>query len=816
VTLPHYPVSDRRDDILSLVTEPGVAILEAPTGSGKSTLVPLFLLNSPDFAGYIYLLQPRRAAARSIHQRIDQLLGGTRAVASNSVASPGLLTRDDRIEPKNCRITVMTEGVFVRLLIDQPELPGVSLVIFDEFHERSLDVDLGLVLSLDSFAALRPDLRVLLMSATLDSVVLPGIADSKPPRRLQVPGRLFPLDIRHQLPRPQEDVASQVVRAVGGLLLSELSHGLVFLPGEPEIHRVRSRLIAALPTTSADGRQVLVLPLFSRLPLEEQAKALGPPEVGTVRIVLATNMAETSLTIPDTRWVVDSGLVRKVEFDPARGLNRRITVRVSAASAAQRAGRAGRTGPGIVVRLWPEVEILEPAEKPEILTTDLSSLVLGLAAWGNSDSDVYLWPTPPPPERFDQAKKSLQEIGALDFQGQLTVIGKQVYLLPVEPLLAYAILQAPASLRESMVRVVALLEEGDPFPPTIAKEVGANLEFRLGYPLGRNMEREVARLSRALRNVPSGQGRSRSLAEHWVTCFPRLVARRVTPIGLIPAHYQVADGRTMDIRSGDRAYAPEWIAITDAEQRGTRGQILLALEFDDRTLQILLNEREEVRESLEMEGRSIFARRSRYLGQILLNQSPLSLKDLKSPSQKLATVLQSLGPQWVSPSKELTALLGRLEFLAEWAGWPGISLASIIDSAPQWLAGFLPTKLDSQVLDTLPWVQIVQNQIPWELRSQIDRLTPTKFDLPSGQTIKLEYRDTKCILALKVQQAFGLTQTPRVAGQPVEVHLLSPAGWPIQITQDLESFWRTTYPQVRKELRGRYPKHKWPEDPVSS
>ncbi|MDZ7794839.1 MAG: ATP-dependent helicase HrpB [Spirochaetia bacterium] len=833
VQLPSYPVLSLRPAIQQELKAQRIPVIEAPPGSGKSTLVPFFLLDAEWRQGRtILLLQPRRPAVRALAARLNELGGGQTRI--------GYVTRYERSVPKNSDIIVMTEGIFTRRLLEDPEAQDTAAVILDEFHERSLATDLAYVLARQCRDLFRPDLRLLVMSATLNTKQF----SADPFTVLQAEGSLHPLTVHYH---PEQHGAEECRRWIS----ENQGSILFFLPGEAEIRRAAEALRASqLP------EEVEVHPLYGRLSPQEQSQAIAPPKAGRRKIVIATNIAETSLTIEGIRCVIDSGLRRRSSWNPDTGLSRLQTVRISAASATQRAGRAGRLGPGTVIRLWESYERLDEFDPPEIKQADLSGLFLTLAVWGDTQGSSCPWPDPPEAERRTEALELLRELAAIDEKGVPTAKGAAMARMPVAPRLASMLTEAAAASHSSgsptyssvqtAALTAAILEHGDPLRPELRDTFGADLALRvelleqargaLPPELSRRPAERVLQEAERLEYLAAGHARNSGAADTkgpanspgWLLlgAYPDRIARRTEQ-----GRYRLASGPEARLIEGKRGFAPEWI-VAGALHRGQReGLIYLAAALSQAEVQAFITEHAREQEQLSIDENGLLrARRLKILGEgtepaggLQVSSTPIAPADLSSPREAFLELLKQeiLNKEGLSRlpwSRGAQELRRRIAFLREVQGelWPDVGDEALGDGLEEWLEPFLPRRLKQNSLKELPLAQALRSLLPWQLQRKIDQLAPEQLTLPSGTSRRLRYEGGRCILAARIQQLFGLPVTPRVAGVPVEIELLSPAGRPVQVTRDLHSFWRQTYPEVRKELRGRYPKHYWPEDPLSA
>ncbi|MBX6363711.1 MAG: ATP-dependent helicase HrpB [Gemmatimonadetes bacterium] len=821
------------------------AVLEAPPGAGKTTRVPLALLDEPWLAGRrIVMLEPRRLAARAAARHMASLLGQR---VGDTV---GYRVRMDTRVSAATRIEVVTEGVLTRMLQDDPALEGVGLVIFDEFHERSLHADLGLALALESRDVLRPELRLLVMSATLDGAPVARLLGGAPV--VTSAGRSWPVETHYLARRREGPLEPAVARAVLRALERHDGDVLVFLPGAAEIRRTAERLRAAvLPPGTR------VLPLHGNLPAEEQDRALAPSRPGERKVVLATSIAETSLTIEGVRVVVDAGLMRVPRFSPRTGMTSLETVAVTRASADQRRGRAGRLGPGVAYRLWTEAEdrqLLAHGE-PEILAADLAPLALELAAWGAAPEELR-WLDPPPAAAFAQARELLRELGALGPDGAITPHGRRMAALPTHPRLAHMLLVGnEIGLGGLAAELAALLGErdilrGDDSPPEA--DVRLRLEALRGAEArpsrsgaGRAAERAgrpAADPDASFRGFVVDRGareRARAEAREWrrrLRVPPGDVAS--DEAGLLLAHaypdrvgqrrpgqrgrFLLRNGRGASLPESEPLAAEEWIVAAQLEGRGRESRIFLAAPVTLEALEQSFAEQIEEEDVVAWDDGAdgVRARRRRRLGALVLREAPLPDPD---PERVRAAVLERLAREGVDAlpwSDEAVRLRRRLAFLRRLdASWPDVSTEALAATLPEWLGPYLDGVRGRADLARLDLARVLEARLSWEQRRRLDEWAPTHIEVPSGSRIAVDYSDPAApVLAVRLQEVFGLMETPRIGGGrvPLTLHLLSPAHRPVQVTRDLASFWRSGYFEVRKDLKGRYPKHYWPDDPLTA
>ncbi len=779
------------------------AVLSAPPGAGKTTLVPLHLLGQAwRDDGKIILLEPRRLAARAAAGRMASLLG------EQVGETVGYRMRlDNRISTKT-RIEVVTEGVFARMILDDPELSGVSTVIFDEFHERSLDADFGLALALDVQSALREDLRILVMSATLDIERVAALLNHPPV--IESTGRSFPIDIRYQDRPGGERIEDAMVRAIAGFHASESGSILAFLPGQAEITRTAERLEGRF------GAETLIAPLYGNLSQKEQDAAIRPAAPGTRKIVLATSIAETSITIDGVRIVIDSGLQRLPVFEASTGITRLETVRVSRASADQRAGRAGRTEPGIAIRLWHQGQTaaLPAFTPPQILSSDLSGLVLDLAHWGVQDTKSLAFVDQPPETTIKEARALLAQLGALDKDGALTARGKVMRDLALPPRLAAMVVSAGESghARDAALISVLLTEQG-------LGGTSIDLEERLRRFKGEKGERAEAsrrlagRLSEGFNKVSSAEpvlaGR---LLLH---AFPDRIALQRGARG----RYVMANGRGAELAETERLAGSQMLVIADLTGRAAQGRILAAADVSRADIEAELpgEIRTDDQTFFDRQSRQVRARRATRLGAIVFEEAPLPRPSGEAVVRALAQGLQELGLDQLPFSKEALQLRERIGFLHRTIGepWPDMSDEALLDRMEDW---FIPFQMDARGLSDISASGLsngLMALVPHDLQRDLAWLAPTHFEAPTGQRHPIQYDGEEPTLTIRVQELLGLKQHPAVAGGrlPLLLELTSPAHRPIQTTRDLPGFWAGSWKDVRADMRGRYPRHPWPEKP---
>jgi ATP-dependent helicase HrpB len=806
----------------SLAAQPRL-VLEAPPGAGKTTQVPLALLAAPWLEGRkIVMLEPRRVAARSaagfMARQLGEEVGGT----------VGYRIRFENKVSARTRIEVVTEGILTRMIQDDPLLEGIGALLFDEFHERHLSADLGLALALDVQAQLREDLRIVVMSATLDGERLARFLDAP---RLSSEGRSFPVEVSHFPARRDESLEAQARRAVEQALAQHPGDVLVFLPGQREIARVGTALDAA--SLPAD---VEVQALHGELPVEQQSRVLQPAPDGRRRVVLATNVAESSVTLPGVRVVIDSGLAREPRFDPVSGFSRLDAVPISQASADQRAGRAGRVAPGVAWRLWPQSQRLEAQRRPEMAQVELAGLALELAAWG---SDELRFVDPPPPGALASARELLQRLGALE-GGSITAAGRKMLELGTHPRLAAMLLAARGAREQALAAdLAALLEARDPLrsrSDALAERWRALAAFRGGRMPADASRSALAAIDAAARqwrrrlrceSTPPAEIEAHELGDLLAHAFPdRIAARHPAD----PLRYQLANGRMARLFEDSALRGEPWLVATELrfEPRGD-ALLLRAAPVDEARLRADFSDRfvEEEGAVWDAERRALVARRESRFDRIVLDSRPAGRVDPEQAAQALTNAVRELGLEALPWTEGLRQWQARVACLRGWMpelGLPDLTDEALLASVDAWLRPAFAGKTRLDALSEQELGEALRSPLDWNLRQQVDRLAPVRITVPSGMDRPIEYAlepdgtPRPPVLAVKLQELFGLADTPRIADGrvPLLLHLLSPGGKPLQVTGDLRSFWDNTYPEVRKEMKGRYPKHPWPDDPWSA
>ena len=829
MALPIEPILPAIRDALG---ERGCVVVQAPPGAGKTTMVPLALLDAPWLTGQsIVMLEPRRVATRAAAWRLAELRG------EEIGETIGYRMRGERRVGRATRVEVVTEGVLTRRLQRDPTLDGVGILIFDEFHERSLDADLGLALALRTRAMLRDDLRIVVMSATLDGESVARLLGDAPIVTSQ--GRTYAVETRYVEPRREPCIEGAVTNAVVDALRRNDGDVLVFLPGAGEIRRVEASLAERV------DRSVIVAPLYGMLERDAQDRALFPDRGGRRKVVLSTSIAETSLTIEGIRIVVDSGLSRAPRFSPRTGMTRLETVRVSKSSADQRRGRAGRTAPGVCYRLWAEHETTHLLEQspPEILHADLSPLALDLAVAGVTDPSELAWLDTPPAAAFAQARELLAELEAIDASGVATAHGRAMGELAVHPRLAHMLIRATElGAAKIACDIAALLSERD----VVRFQEGSSdsdLARRLDLMRGsrdasadvdrdalRRARTESDRLAERLESVsvtgrppvhpstrPPDPGALIALA------YPDRVAKRRSATGPgTRARFVLRNGRGAEVRESDSLAASPFIVVAQLDDRKPEAQIFLAAAVDEDDVRRLFGDQIVTDESVDLDDSTgaVAARRVERLGAIVLRESSLAAPSEESARAALLRAIRRRGVSGLPWSDAATRLRQRMSFVAfHDREWPDVSDDALTARLDEWLAPSLAGVRRLSALQQVDLSEALSSLLDWRRRRALDNLAPSHVVVPTGSRIPIDYSDPAAPkVAVRLQEVFGLTESPRVLDGrvPVTMQLLSPAHRPVQTTRDLAGFWRTSYFDVRKDLRGRYPRHEWPEDPLTA
>jgi ATP-dependent helicase HrpB len=803
------PIDAALPDLTAALRANTAAVLVAPPGAGKTTRVPLVLAREDwaQKARRILVLEPRRLAARAAADRMAQTLGER---VGDTV---GLRVRFGSKISSRTRIEIITEGVFTRLILDDPMLDGVSAVIFDEFHERSLDADLGLALARDVQQGLREDLRILVMSATIDGARIAKLLGDAPV--IASEGRAFPVETRyagHDARPIEPQVADTIMRA----MRADTGSLLAFLPGAAEIRRTKT-LLESRTEPSTD-----VVALYGALTGDEQDRAIAPAPPGRRKVVLATSIAETSITIEGVRIVVDSGLARVPRYEPDVGVTRLETLRVSRAAADQRRGRAGRIEPGVCYRLWdePQTAALEPFARPEILAADLSSFALDLAAWGGGPEQLAFL-DPPPRAALTEAKALLRELGVIDGDRRITAEGKLLRRLPLPPRLARMVVDAGT--------------EGDALPAAeIATLIGerglggddVDLRERLNAlrrdrsPRSRDARAMAQRWAEVASATSPQGGGELSVGTLLALAYPERIAKNR---GAGSGAFLLVNGRGANIDPASSLAREPFLAVAELAGTAAQGRILSAAPIALAEIEQRFSDRIEAREEIAFDAASasLRGRRSRRLGAIALSDQPTPVAADDDTAQKLTAGIASLGMHRLPWTKSLQQWRDRVMFLrtSEGEDWPDLSDTALAQSVNAWLAPALAAKTTLGDITADELNTAVRALLPWPLQRRLETEAPTHFAAPTGSQVPIDYEaEGGPKIAIRVQELFGLDRHPTIAGGkvPLLIELLSPAHRPVQMTRDLPGFWRGSYAAVRAEMRGRYPKHPWPDDPIAA
>jgi ATP-dependent helicase HrpB len=813
------PIDAVLDDLARTLGGHNAAVLVAPPGAGKTTRVPLALLDEPWTKGKkIIVLEPRRIAARASADRMAKTLG------ERAGETVGYRVRFGSKISRATRIEVVTEGIFSRQILDDPELHGVAAVLFDEFHERSLDADMGLALARDAQTGLREDLRILVMSATLDGARVARLLGDAPV--VESEGRAFPVETRYLGRKPDVPLERQMADSIAQALRADAGSVLAFLPGAAEIRRTQNFLEERVRDASTE-----IVPLFGALDAAVQDRAITPAPKGTRKVVLATSIAETSLTIEGVRIVVDSGLSRVPRYEPDIALTRLETVRASRAAVDQRRGRAGRTEPGVCYRLWdePQTASLAAYTQPEILCADLSSLVLDLAQWGVSDPASLSFLDPPPAPALKEARSLLNELGALDAGGRITAEGKKLRALAMPPRLARMIVDSDRlSAGESAAQIAAILTERGLGGDSVDLDHRLD-QFRRDRSQRASSARDMARRWASQVSSPSPQAggersRVRGSEEELSTgimlafAFPDRVAKNRGN-----GSFVLANGRGAAVEQTSSLARAPYIAVGELTGTAAAGRILLAAPITEGEIEAQFAEHIETSDDISFDRAALAlrARRRKTLHAITLSEAPLTLAPSADTARIFADGLVAAGLDKLPWSKSAKQWRDRVMFLrkAGGEGWPDLSDDGLAPSVADWLMPALYDKVSLKEFSAGDLSEALQTLLPWELRARLEREAPTHFEAPTGTMLAIDYEaEQGPTIAVRLQELFGLNTHPSIAkGKvPLVLELLSPAQRPVQVTRDLPGFWHGSYAAVRADLRGRYPRHPWPEDPANA
>lgn len=816
----NYPVLEIIPELRQKLAIHPILVVQAPPGAGKSTVLPQELLNEPWLQDKkIIMLEPRRLAARSIAMRIAELL---REEVGNTV---GYRVRFETCVSERTRIEVVTEGILTRMIQQNNSLDEVGLLIFDEFHERSLQADLALTLSLQVQQILRDDLRLMIMSATLDADKLSTLLNAPV---VTSKGRQYPVTIHYLAADQHTPIAAQVLKVIRKALRDHQGDILAFLPGAGEIQRTAELL-------DQENLAVSIHPLYGDLSFKKQQEAIMPHPQGMRKVVLATSIAETSLTIEGISVVVDSGYSRVPRFDPRSGLTRLDTIRVSKDAADQRAGRAGRLGPGIAYRLWSESihASLASNRTPEILEADLAPLILELSQWGVKDLSDLKWVTEPPPGAVNQAKELLHQLDALA-DDMITERGRKMLKLPTHPRIAHMLLEALQEEKNNKAvalaaDIAALLEERDP----LSKESGADMSLRITllrrWRNGEKVSADNKMLERIEKLASSWRKLLKTPIDNTATAddnigklimaaYPERIAKQIAKHS---ERYKLINGRVVKLPAHDPLTREPWLAIAQLDAGAGEGKIFQAAPLHEEDLLPYANENNVV--FWDDDRGMIVAAAEKKIGSLTISSKPFKIIPESDRIKILNEVVRTKGLKIISWGETQIEWQARVMSLRAWRSqeeWPDVSDDQLLKTLDSWLSPFLINISKSIELQRLDLNAIVPSILPWNLNNKLDTFAPTRLQVPSGSNIKLNYFSDgrPPVMEVRLQEVFGLVDTPTVneGRQKIILHLLSPGYKPVQVTQDLKSFWSNTYAEVRKELRTRYPKHSWPEDPWSA
>jgi ATP-dependent helicase HrpB len=808
------PVVEIIPQLQAVLATNDVVVLSAPTGAGKSTLLPLALLHETWLQGKkIIVLEPRRLAAKTIAYRMAQLLGEE---VGNTI---GYRIKMETRVSKNTRLEVITEGILTKMLQSDPELSDIGLILFDEFHERSLHADLALALCRDAQKIVRPDLKMVIMSATLNigdlsTLLQAPVVESK--------GRQFPVSINYSGDTELSTLAEMVCKQVIEVYEKHEGDVLVFLPGEGDIHKC-----TALLSQSSRLKGCKLHPLFGMLPMNKQMAALMPDREGNRKIVLATSIAETSLTIEGITVVVDSGFGKTQRFDPKSGLSRLETIQISNDVADQRTGRAGRLTSGHCYRMWSKAtqSRIKEHRTPEILEADLSSLVLDLYLWGTKKPNELIWLNPPPIGALQAAEETLENLEAI-VDKKVTEHGKAIHNLPCHPRIAHMLIKADEfGLTHLATDIAALLEERDPL-----REAGADITQRIEL---LRKYREENRLGKGFTKIEKNAGNYRSLLnletenDHFDATEAGLLISFAYPeriAGARPgnnAQFQLANGRLAMIGHKDNLAHEPWLAVAHADARDGMGKIHLAAPLNPKDLASLVKTVDNV--SWDAKKGGLIAATEMRIGSIVLSSRPLQQFDKNQKVKAICQALKKEGENLLDFNEKIIQLQNRMASLSIWnpaEKWPDFSTQTLLLTTENWLSTYLDSIKKNEDLKKLDLFTILLNTLSWEQQQLLSELAPEKIEVPSGSKIPLFYHPNgqTPILSVRLQELFGILTTPTVNNgkNSVVLHLLSPGYKPVQVTSDLNSFWSNTYQEVKKELKRRYPKHSWPENPFEA
>jgi ATP-dependent helicase HrpB len=812
-----YPVLEIAGKVKEALDANPVVIVQAPPGAGKSTVLSLELLKATWLLDQkIVMLEPRRLAAKSVATRMAQLLDDE---VGNKV---GYRIRFESKAGRTTQVEVVTEGILTRMIQSDASLPGVGLLIFDEFHERSLNADLSLALTLQAQQILRPDLKVLIMSATMDTARLSAVLGNAPV--IVSLGRQFPVEVKYFQTDAQSTTITKVTRAIRQALKEETGDILAFLPGAGEILGTKEQL-------EQGGVGAAIHVLYGDLPMKQQQLAITPDPGGIRKIVLSSSIAETSLTIEGIRVVVDSGLSRVSRFDVRSGLSRLETVKVTRDAADQRAGRAGRLGPGVCYRLWHEAthQQLAPTRVPEILEADLAPLLLELSQWGVTDVNQLTWITPPPPGAIAQAGSLLTQLGAMS-DDRITERGREMVALPCHPRIAHMLIEAKhesEKITALACDVAALLEERDPIRDSGA-DISLRVELLRKYRGGERVNADRGILDRIERLAASWRRTMRVPEDNSTmadddtgslvaAAYPERIARQE---GKHSERYKLFNGRVAKLPANDALTRERWLAIAHLDSGAGEGRIFLAAPLAEADIMLKAKEERIIRWDEERE--MVIGVSEKKFGALVITSTVFQIDDNEKKVRILCDVIREKGLSLIGWGEEQERWQARVCSVRAWRGneWPDVNDSALLQSVSEWLGPFLHNAYRRSDLNKLDLQSICNSILPWELQQQLDRFVPARIEVPSGSMIRINYtKDGQAPqMEVRLQEMFGLVDTPAVNEGKVRIilHLLSPGYKPVQVTQDMRSFWTNTYHEIRKELRMRYPRHSWPEDPFTA
>lgn len=808
----NLPVRDIIPEIMQQLKKNNTLIIGAPPGSGKSTLLPLALLGEELLSDKkIYMLEPRRLAAKTIAHRMSSLLG------EEAGQTVGYRIRFESNSGPQTKIEVLTEGILTRMLQQNNELPEAGMIIFDEFHERSIHADLALALAREAQQVLRPDLKIVIMSATLN---MPSLSELLSAPVIESKGKQYPVEVMHTEDTDLTVLPELVAKTIQKAIKEQEGDILVFLPGQGEILKTQEILKPKVSSTK-------IHTLFGAMPWSKQLQAILPDKDGRRKIVLATSIAETSLTIEGIKVVIDSGYSRVQRFDPNSGLSRLETIPVTKDAADQRAGRAGRLSPGVCYRMWTKATNLRLMEHrvPEIMEADLASLMLDLARWGISDADQLTWLTPPPKGHLEQARNVLSDLGALE-KGHITEHGKNIHALPCHPRIAHMLLEAEEhNLVALAADLAAIMEERDP----LQNDAGIDINLRV----------EALRRFRKLNNKGGKFYKIEKIASQYRKMFNAdvdndpfdpyssgLLLAFAYPERIASARpgnnaqFQLANGRIAMAGHKDDLAHEAWLAIASINARDGMGKIFLAAPLNPRDLAPMVKEKEIIIWDEKKDG--ITATKDLRIGNIILQSKPLPNPDKDLIKQTVIKAIK-VQPKLLNTTEEFEQLQSRILSLSKWNpqdNWPEVSTDHLLDNLSSWLGPYLNDVKTAHEIHKINLFEVLLHSLPWDKQQELEKLSPERIEVPSGSYIKLIYspEGDAPVLSVRLQEVFGMEETPKVNNGKISVlmHLLSPGFKLVQITGDLKSFWQNAYFEVRKDLKGRYPKHEWPENPLQA